>query len=172
MIQGTHNKNTAMSNSARDLLNYVDDHKQEMKEGVYKSIVDKLVPINKELEQNKKTKYNVFFLVTEIRRDINDESLCEADYKIKFVELYLSKTDVDFINNHLDKYGQLNQIWENDYKDSQGLQTVETVRRIFCKSFETTTISCDISDDNDEIEWKDTKIIYSNNVVITRIKKM
>ena len=161
-----------MANSARQLLNYVDEHKQEMKDDTYKGIVDRLAPINNELENNKKTKYDVFFMFTNIRREPHDETMCIADYTIRKVQVFLSKTDVDFINNELNTNGQVTQICAKDERSSQGLHTLETTRRLFCRSFETITIRCDISDDNDEIEWKDIEYMYSNYVAITRIKKV
>ena len=161
-----------MANSARDLLNYVDEHKQEMKEGIYKEIVDRLVPINKELEQNKKTKYEVFFLVTYIHRNVHDKDRCEATYHMKSTEAFLSKTDVDFLNKRLDQGGVIVHFWRDDIKKSQGLQMLETLRQIFLKGFETVVLSCDLTPDNDESEMKDAEILYSNEVVITRIKKV
>ena len=106
-----------MSNPARDLLNYVDDHKEEMKDDTYKGIVDRLAPINKIVECKNKCRYKVFFLVTNIRCDPDDDSLCKADYDNRNIEVYLSTPEVKFINKRLDEYGNINQIWEHSISD-------------------------------------------------------
>ena len=157
-----------MSNPARDLLNFVDEHKTEMKEGIYKGIVDMLVPINKEIE--KRSKYKMFFLITDIIQCDGDESIHEATYSNKRIDIFLSDSEADYNNKQLDQYGNINQIWFNDHPKTQGLEIAETIRSIFVELFADTKVHCRVGDGDDD--WKDGEIIYGNKVVITRIKKM
>ena len=90
-------RDSNMSNPARDLLNYVDEHKEEMKDDTYKGIVDKLVPINKEFEKTSKSKYKVFFLISDIRRMENDDGRAEIYLKKEHINIFL--TDIEAKQN-------------------------------------------------------------------------
>ena len=156
-----------MSNPARDLLNFVDEHKTEMKDNTYKCIVDKIAPINKMIEENTKSKYKIFILVTDFCQDEDDPTLHEATYANKCVDIFLSDKEAEHINKELDQYGNINRIWSHECKESQGLQMAETIRSIFVNAFENTKAT--VRDGDDDLT--DGEIICSNRAVITRIKK-
>ena len=107
-----------MANSARQLLNFIDEHKTEMKDDTYKGIVDRLLPINKELEDNKKTKYKIFYNVNSIQRDPDDVCLTDIVQVSHSVDIFLSKTDVEYLNEKLDEYGCMHHLIENTVKKS------------------------------------------------------
>ena len=154
-----------MSNPARDLLNFVDEHKTEMKEGIYKGIVDMLVPIHKQMDV--KSKYKIFSLVHNFYQDENDPTLHEASYTSKCIDVFLSDKDAEYINKELDDCRSISPIWSHEYKDSQGLQMTETIRSIFVDAFNNTKATIRLDDD----DLKNGEIIYSNRAAITRIKK-
>ena len=86
-----------MSKPARDLLNFVDEHKTEMKDNTYKGIVDKIAPINKVIEENKKSKYKMFVLITIFYQNDDDPTLHEAAYTSKSVDIFLSDKEAEHI---------------------------------------------------------------------------
>lgn len=131
-----------------------------MKDDTYKGIVDRLVPINNELENNKKTKYKIFYNVSSIRRDPDDACLTDIVQVSHSVDIFLSKTDVEYLNEKLDEYGCIHHLIENTVKKSQGLQMIVTIKQIFQKHFETTKLNVEI----DEDDCKDGEIIYHNSV--------
>ena len=115
-----------MSNPARDLLNYVDDHKEEMKDDTYKGIVDRLAPINKVVEEKTKSKYNVYFIVCSFDADDDDDAIAEIRNDNRQVEIFLSQADAKMINKKLDECGSISHFWPDDL-ESQGIQTVCTI---------------------------------------------
>ena len=154
-----------MSNPVRDLLNFVDEHKTEMKDDTYKGIVDMLVPIHKQID--KRSKYQMFILVTDIVRCDGDKCVHEATLRNKCVDVLLSDSEADYINKQLDQYGNINQIWFHNHPKTQGLEIVETIRSLFLETYNEVIVNCRL----DEDDWQDGTIIYDNEVVITRIKK-
>lgn len=152
-------------NPAHNLLNYIDDHKIEMKDDTYKGIVDRLAPINKQLQENQKTKYKVYFVVCSIEKG-EDECMCEIITNTHVVEVYLSQADVENINERLDTSGYIDYFWPGDL-DTQGMETVCTICQIFHKQHIHTTVRGNV--DNEDI---DVDLHYSNQVMITRIKKV
>ena len=164
-----------MTNPAHDLLDYVDEHKTEMKDDTYKGIVDRLKPINDKLETNNtRTLYKVFFLVSGFRRDEHDKSVCEIYTHNKQVEIFLSQEEANIINTDLNNYGCIHQFHmsPDELKLKQGLHAVETFRQVFTKQWEVCEVEVDVNYNTDAAsDYTDGALLYNNNAVITRIKK-
>ena len=137
-----------MSNPARDLLNFVDEHKTEMKDNTYIGIVEKIAPINKMIEENKKSKYRLFLIVTKFKRGDCEDCIHEADYDNKRVNVFLSDSEASYINEQLDEYGNINQIWFHTHEKTEGLQMVETIRSIFVHAYDEAKVHCRLGEDD------------------------
>ena len=165
-------RDSNMSNPARDLLNYVDEHKEEMKDDTYKGIVDKLVPINKEFEKTSRSKYKVFYLISDIHPSTKNEAVIRQ--KTQTVEVYLSETEAKKINNRMDEYGCIRYLHNHDIEDYEGLHTMQNIRSLLFNAWGTCDIEIayDDPDDEDETLYQKGSFGYENNVIITRIKKV
>ena len=163
-----------MTNPAHHLLDYVDEHKTEMKDDTYIGIVDRLKPINDKLEtDNTRTLYKVFFLVSGFRKDEHDASVCEIYTHSKEVEIFLSQQEVDIINNQLNNYGCIHQfhIGTDELRLKQGLHSIVTFKQVFTKHWELCEVEVDVNHNtNNESEYRNGALLYNSNVVITRIK--
>ena len=97
-----------MSNPARDLLNYVDEHKTEMKDDTYKGIVDRLAPIHKTYNDIKTSLYRAIYMVSDLDdtdEDGGDVCMLKREFKV-----YLTETEVNLINEKLIFLGSVSSL--------------------------------------------------------------
>ena len=160
-----------MINPARDILNYIDEHKHELKDNVYKTILDKLTPIHKEFKEKRKTKYEVYFLISSIHSNNNDDDIdeiTEITHRMKSVQVFLSDVEVEILNKQLNKFGAIHWWDKDDIKKYNGLHTLHQFKQIFTKHFEFCNV--EISDEHEET--KAGKLLFNNIVCLTRIIKI
>ena len=152
-----------MSNPARDLLNFVDDHKTEMKDDTYKGIVDKITPINKICEEKNKSRYKVIFQVIFPIYEDDDTHELEMNIEQKEFFLHLSTQEVKIINKWLDDFGTICRFHPFDVETYQGINVLDQIRMLLTKHRDTLSIRYDID--------SRVAISCSNEVFITRVKK-
>ena len=117
-------------NAARDLLNYVDEHKEEMKDETYKNIVEKLTPINDELKAKQPLqKYVITFMITSVGIANKTRNIIEThpEMKVKNIEFQLTHDEYLDIYNTLERgsyIANLCQLKEN----RPNIESIENVR--------------------------------------------
>ena len=161
-----------MANPVERLLNVVDDHKRDMPDNAYKGIMDELASIKKVVETKHRSKYKVFFIECSIKRQEHDESMAEVDRTHHRVEVYLTEDEAKHINKELDQYGVICQLEYKLVEEQQGLHHLEMFRQVFSKRWEDVIVEVDVNYKSDDNEYKEGKLIYDNEVLITRVVKM
>ena len=160
-----------MSNPARDLLNYVDDHKTEMKDDTYKGIVDRLAPINKALDDTKRSLYKAIFLISEFddTDDGGELSMSRKEFKV-----YLSDEEVNLINKRLETVGVIICVQHHfNVKKYQGIHYISEFRDSLIKEFNKVIIDVDTNTDtSQEPVYKKLPYFYSNDACLVRIVKV
>ena len=162
-----------MSNAARDLLNFVDEHKEEMKDNTYKGIVDRLAPINKFCNEKLRTKYHAWFLVSSFSFEMDgDDPIGNTTQRTKCVDVFLTEKEARHINKRLDDIGII-CFWGNVNENDIGIQTIKSFHSILHKPFDDCKVQIDTNwNDEEECEIVTGQLMFSNKVCLTRIKKV
>ena len=150
-----------MSNPARNLLNYIDEHKEEMKDNTYIGIVERIVPINKICEEKPNVDCKLFFLVVtptfdideniESKNDIDVDVVCD----VKTFECCLHKDLYKKITTVLSTIG----IMKNVFAETSDMKMLTSVFSLLQKHFEHKCM-------------EDMDIIWHNNVSLIRCEKI
>ena len=160
-----------MSNPAHDLLNYVDEHKTEMKDDTYKGIVDRLAPINKVITDKQRSLYRAIFIISDFE-DTDDGG--ELSMSRKEFKVLLTETEVGLLNERLRDFGYINS-FEHIFKlrDYQGIYYLSQFRNSLMKSFNKAIIDIDTNTDSSrEPVYKKLPYFYSNNASLVRLVKV
>ena len=163
-----------MANPVERLLNVVDDHKRDMPDNAYKGIMDELAEIKKIVETKARSRYKVFFIVLNIKRQEHDDAMVEVGRHHQEVEVYLSEDEVKYINKNLDNDGAISEIKYKYVQEQLGLHQIDKVREILRKQWEDVIVEIDTKykDSDADDGYKEGKLLYDNEVIITRIVKM
>ena len=161
-----------MSNPARDLLNYVDEHKTEMKDDTYKGIVDRLTPINKALDNIKRSQYKAIFMTTTF--DDNEDG-GEIDTMRKEFKVYLSEDEAKQVNKKLDEWGAIHHFFHNfDLSKHQGIHYLSEFRNSLIMHHNKVILNIDTRpyDEDAENSFKKLPYFYSKNASLVRLVKV
>jgi hypothetical protein len=157
------------SNPVDDLLTYIDEHKQDLKDNVYKNLLEKLAPLNDRFV--KRDKYLVKILETKPYIDISSGSqITKIVHKThtreyEFTEEEFEKLDNELVEEHIDIdfllfYSHNNEGIEKLYQDITLLSSSKSQKII-------TNSSCHTCNDINIIQ----QTLY-NNVVISSVTKI
>ena len=160
-----------MSNPARDLLNYVDDHKTEMKDDTYKGIVDRLAPINKSFEDQHATLYKARFLISDLddTDDGGEVSIIGREFKV-----YLTEDEAKQVNQKLELIGFIRFFFHFNLKKHKGIHSLSELRDSLIKPYNKVTIDIDVNANDSGLdgEYKKLPYFYSNEACLVRITKV
>ena len=152
-----------MANPVERLLNVVDDHKRDMPDNAYKGIMDELAEIKKIVETKARSRYKVFFIVLNIKRQEHDDAMVEVGRHHHEVEVYLSEDEVKYINKNLDNDGAISEIEYKYVQEQLGLHQIDKVREILRKQWESVIVEIDTNyKDSDADDGVEIRVIAGN----------
>ena len=116
-------------NEARNLLNFIDEHKTELKDNTYKNIVDMISNINKQFEEQKSRElYTCVFLLTKshFSKDDDETNTFFIDNTVEdfTVDFYLTEEEYNIVKTRLDNHNYMCNLWQWD-DDYPGLGLIQ-----------------------------------------------
>ena len=157
-------------NPARDLLNFVDEHKEEMKDNTYKNIVDKLKNINDNFDNNDRFKCEVTFNIQKPvfdREDPDDVSIDVVDGRKTF-NIYLNQDEYDIIYNKIDQVFQIYTFNDEQVSQHRGINLIQQLLDQFSDRFCRERFIFKCRQHNGQVDFV---IEYHINASVVRIKK-
>ena len=157
-------------NPARDLLNYVDEHKEEMKDDTYKNIVDKLKNINDNFNNNHRFKCELTFNIQKpsFDRDDPDDILLNVLNQHKTFNIFLNQQEYDIVYYKINQVYHIHTFNQEQLSQHRGINLIQQLLNQFSDRFCRERFVFRCSQHNSKI---DLEIEYHINASVVRIIK-
>ena len=157
-------------NEARDLLNFVDEHKEEMKDDTYKTIVDKLKPIHDKLKDTQMIKCEITYAIEEphFQKDDKNKAELHVSTESKVIQAFLTEEEYNIVEDNLAE--ELHRLYMFPYKARQeyaGIKHLQNIKDVLTKTYQIESFEIHVN----KKETIDFEIEYHTTACIVNIKK-